>query len=226
LKKTLNNIFKLLILTLLLSFAFSPVALAKEAAKVDPNKWDASYFPAIEGEVQGQALQGVESVQVNNQAVLLDKDLTFKTEVKLEKGQKYLVIKTQYKGIVFVKKYLIVRHPGITKPFKIKLAQNDFHSLVKKVIPSKIKMTQLEKSVPKIPVKPKIMEKWVGFELVAELEPGQLLIVEKQGDRYFGYIYSVKEMVWVSIQEISYLEFKELLDKGLIPSSFARKTSS
>lgn len=223
LKKIINNTFKFIILVLILSFVITPLALAEDN-KTTTKKWDASYFPAIEGEVQGEALQGVEQVEVNGQKVALDKNLNFKAYVKLKKDQRYLIIKTQYKGVVFVKKYLIVRHPGVKKPFKVKLAKRDYQNLVKKVIPSKKKMQHLEKSTKKLKSQPKMKENWAGFELVAELEPGRLLVIEKQGYKYFGYIYSVKDMVWVSIQEISYQEFKDLLDKGLIPSSFARKS--
>jgi hypothetical protein len=69
-------------------------------------------------------------------------------------------------------------------------------------------------------VKPPAKEDWLGYEFVAGLEPGKLLIVNKTDGKYFGSIIVLSNNVWIPLQEISYKEFKALLEKGTIPPSF------
>lgn len=210
----------LIILTILVSLLYLP-ALANDRPKYGPE-----YFGPIEGEVSGQVLPGAEKVLVEGKSIPISKNNTFKTKVTLKEGQKYLTIETKYSGLRFLRKYLVIRRPGLKKPFKVHLAKSDFKSLV-----SKKRVLGLTKTAAKLAKEKKVQlvvqkkEKWAGFELVAEIEPGQLLVVEKSGYKYFGYMYVVKDIVWVPIQEISYWQFRALLEKGIVPEAFMRQLS-
>src|SRR3989339_766709 len=69
-------------------------------------------------------------------------------------------------------------------------------------------------------IKPSIREKWLGYEYVIELELGRLLTIRKVGYKYFGTVYDKINYLWLPMQEITYLEFKDLLEQGIIPQAF------
>ncbi len=134
--KKLNACVKGFILISLLSiFLFSPsfsFAEEFEPIKVKGKKYDITYFYKIEGDVFGQAAPGVELVLVNGKPIPIGKNLVFKTKVTLDKGQKYLIIETRYKGLRFIKKYLVIRHPRAQKTFKVSIPQEEFFKIVER----------------------------------------------------------------------------------------------
>ena len=93
-------------------------------------RYDSSYFFAIAGEVVGQAAPGVESVTVNGMPVSLDNNLNFSAKVYLPAGQKYLTISTKYKGLRFIKQYLVIRHPAAPKTFTIRVPKQEYKKIV------------------------------------------------------------------------------------------------
>ena len=317
---------------------FSQAAVVTDLEKIEETKYGPEYFYAIQGEVYGQAAPGVEAVYINGKKIPVEPDLTFRTGVSLKKGEKYLTIETRYRGLRFIKKYLVVRHPAVKKPFKIEIPRQEFQKIIatKKAPPPKrvvkkvsarprippdftaeefknkrairalsdaidaddygipltappdsvkrlnqllrtpnfydlwvkkhkgIKLTdeiqELIKTtgayrnkrfsdltpeqqynilllnrllleltypdlVPKLsqkapPLSPE-KEKWLGFEFVAELAPGRLLVIRSVDGKYFALIFETKTNTWIPLQEISYEEFKDLLEKGEIPPSIA-----
>ncbi|MFA6548491.1 MAG: hypothetical protein WCT39_00975 [Candidatus Margulisiibacteriota bacterium] len=104
-------------------------------------RFGSSYFFAISGEVIGQAAPGVESVMVNGIPVPFDKNLNFSAKVSLPAGQKYLTISTKYKGLRFIKQYLVIRHPAAPKTFTIRVPKQEFKKIVepppKKITPTR-----------------------------------------------------------------------------------------
>ncbi len=63
-------------------------------------------------------------------------------------------------------------------------------------------------------------EKWLGFEFAAELEAGKIFVVRRINGKFFGTVLDTKTHIWFPLQEITYQEFRDLLEKGIIPSSF------
>lgn len=147
-QKIANAWIKGLILISLLSIFFftASFSIAKdfEPVKISGKKYDITYFYKIEGDVYGQAAPGVELVLVNGSPVPISKNLIFKTKVTLNEGQKYLTIETRYKGLRFIKKYLVIRHPRAQKTFKVNIPQEEFFKIVERET-SKEKKTKLAK---------------------------------------------------------------------------------
>jgi len=63
-------------------------------------------------------------------------------------------------------------------------------------------------------------EKWLGFEFAAELEPGKIIVVRRVDGKFFGTVLDTKTHFWLPLHEITYREFRDLLEEGIIPSSF------
>ena len=330
----------LLLLSLLTFFLFSALSFAAEISELEKYKgkeYGPEYFFAIQGEVSGQAAPGVQAVYVNDKPVQIDKDLNFNTKVNLKDGQKYLTIETRYKGLRFIKKYLVIRHPTAPKTFKIHVPKKEFQEIIAKAKPvPKKRMKIIKKPEPKPKTSfgfkarefqgpytikalaqaieadayeiktaepagslkwlneilrtpnfydiwktkkknvfmteemlrliretsgyrhkpfakltrlqqlkiirlnrllieatyplltPKSLaegvvaedENWLGFELVAELEPEKLLVVRRINGKYFALIYHAKSKAWVPLHEISLKEFKDLLERNQLPPSF------
>lgn len=222
-----------------------------ELEKYSGKDYGPEYFYAIDGEIYGQAAPGVEAVYVNGKPVQVDVDLSFKTKVSLKKGEKYLTIETRYLGLSFVKKYLVIRHPKVEKSFTIHVPKQEFQKIIEtkpvaiKTKPPEQKTPPKEKERPKLklapspkpvpkpvskhvskPVpkpKPSAKEAWLGFESVRELEPGRFLSIRRVDGKYFGAIYVPEKNVWIPLDQISYLEFKALLEEGKLPPSFEPK---
>jgi hypothetical protein len=341
--KIVQNIFSrskgLILLSLLTFFFLNGPSLAQEISefeKYQERDYGPEYFAAIQGEVYGQAAPGVQAVYVNSQRVSIDKNLNFRTKVFLKKGQKYLEIETRYRGLRFIKKYLVIRHPKAKKTFQIHVPKKEFQKIISKARPAVAK-----KPPPTPPPKPKasfgfkeqefkdrynykllanaikvdnygiqtksspgtlkyineilrrpdfyekwkaknkkiIMteeilrliketegyrdqpfdkltklqqqkiirlnrllieatypflapkshpegvrlvedEKWLGFEFVAELEPGKLLAIRRVNGKYFGLILDTRTNIWLHLHEITHEEMKDFLEKGKLPSSF------
>ncbi len=140
----------LILLSLIFLFSFNMLSFAVEVSELEKYKgkeYGPEYFGAIRGEVYGQAAPGVQAVYVNEKRVQIDKNLYFETKVYLKKGQKYLTIDTRYKGLRFIKKYLVIRHPKAPKTFKIHVPKKEFQKII----------TKAERRVPrkKIVKKPK-----------------------------------------------------------------------
>ncbi|MDD5383024.1 MAG: hypothetical protein PHH60_05165 [Candidatus Margulisbacteria bacterium] len=55
------------------------------------------------------------------------------------------------------------------------------------------------------------------YDLILELEPGMILLVKREKDKYFGYVYLTGSQQWFALQEISYQKFKDLLESGKLP---------
>jgi hypothetical protein len=278
----------LVLLGLALLFFFSAISQAAENDEpitYQGKTYDISYFFAISGEVYGQAAPGVEAVLVNNKPIKVEADRTFKAQVFLKEGQKYLNIETQYKGLRFIKRYLVIRHPEVQKTFTINVPEKEFKEIVEKaesikMPPPTIKKPPEEKApevtkektpevvvteekTPEVVVKeeaPKIPEEapkswwqrildWIAekqipavtkeaeivklkapelatvageppYILIIELEPGKILLIKQENEKYYGYINYFSGRTWYPIQEITYQEFKDLLEKGKIPPSF------
>lgn len=330
----------MILLSLVFLFPFCHMVFAateiSEFEKYMGKEYGPEYFFAIQGEVFGQAAPGVQAVYVNGKPVRIDKNLNFWTRVTLKEGQKYLEIETRYKGLHFIKRYLVIRHPKAPKVFKIHVPKQEFQKIIKtKPVPRK-KIIKKPEPKPKpsfgfkdrefkdrytvnalsqaikaddygIPLKspdntlqqlnellrtpnfydswkekkknvfiteemqrlihetsgyrdkpfeeltrlqqlkiirlnrllieatypllsPKSLPegveapadaKWLGFEFVAELEPGKFFVVRRINGKYFGVILDAKSNRWFSLQEITRQEFKDLLEKGKFPSSFA-----
>lgn len=226
-KASKNILFRstgLLLLSLLAFFLFSTPSFAAEISELEKYKgkeYGPEYFFAIQGEVYGQAAPGVQAVYVNNKRVQIGKDLIFRTKVNLKKGQKHLTIETRYKGLRFIKKYLVIRHPAAPKTFKIHVPKKEFQKIISKAKPAPKKKRKIVKK-PKPKPKPKEAEdeNWLGFELVAELEPEKMLVVRRINGKYFALIYHAKSKAWVPLHEISLKEFKDILEKNRLPPSF------
>lgn len=118
----------LLSLLPLIFFCAAPSALA---VIYQGREYGPEYFFAIEGEVYGQTAPGVQAVFVNNKQVKIDKNLNFSASVRLKKGQEYLTIDTRYRGLRFVKKYLVIRHPKAPKTFKIHVPKQEFQKIIR-----------------------------------------------------------------------------------------------
>ena len=130
-----NNLIRssAFLLGLLALFFFARISFAAEISEYEKyagKEYGPEYFFAIQGEVYGQAAPGVQAVFVNNQRVRIDKNLNFKTTVFLKKGQKYLTIDTRYRGLRFIKKYLVIRHPKAPKTFEIHVPKREFQKII------------------------------------------------------------------------------------------------
>ena len=66
-------------------------------------------------------------------------------------------------------------------------------------------------------------ENWLGFEFVAELAPGKLMIVRKVNEKYYAAIYDQKTHFWIPLNEISAKELADLLDEGTEPLFIQQK---
>ncbi|MFH1683529.1 MAG: hypothetical protein ABIA67_01465 [Candidatus Margulisiibacteriota bacterium] len=138
-------------------------------------RYDGSYFFKISGTVQGQAAPGVQEVQINGKIVPVNQNYVFKSTVTLAQGQKHLIIETKYKGLRFIKKYLIIRHPKAQKTFAHKVSENEFKELAKKEEP--IKKAAPAKATPAIKkAKPSIRK---PVKKPAKKGPAPKVIVEK-----------------------------------------------
>ena|GEM_PF-6520266 len=124
---------KLLVFTIGFTLLALPALAAEsDVTKVNEKEYGPEYFYAIEGEVYGQAAPGIESVLVNGQEISFDKNLIFRSKVSLKEGEKYLTVETRYKGLRFIKKYLVIRHPKAQKTFKVHLPQKEFTDIIAK----------------------------------------------------------------------------------------------
>ncbi|MFC1540693.1 hypothetical protein ACFL4J_01495, partial [Candidatus Margulisiibacteriota bacterium] len=122
---------------------------ASELGKYSEKEYGPEFFSAIKGEVYGQAAPGVQAVLVNKQRVKTDKNLNFKTTVSLAQGQKYLEIETRYRGLRFIKRYLVIRHPKAKKTFKIHVPKKEFQKIIAKAKAAPIKKPAAKKAPPK-----------------------------------------------------------------------------
>ena len=52
------------------------------------------------------------------------------------------------------------------------------------------------------------------YDLIIEIEPGKILLIKEDNGQYLGYIYYEESKLWYPIQDISYKDFKTLLEKG------------
>ncbi|MFA5840294.1 MAG: hypothetical protein WC890_06550 [Candidatus Margulisiibacteriota bacterium] len=186
------------------------------------------YFSAIEGEVSGQAAPGVQSVLVNGKAVKIKSNYSFSANVSLAEGQKYLIIETHYKNIGFIKKFLVVRQPGMAKSFKIVVPKSDFKKLA---APKKYKATikRIKKILrkKKLPItRKKIIkkQKYDGsdFQFVIELEKNTFFAVRKVKNKYFALIYLKDTYNWIPLYQISRREFRDLLRENKLPADWAK----
>lgn len=179
--KKLNAYAKGFILISLLSiFLFSPsfsFAEEFEPIKVKGKKYDITYFYKIEGDVFGQAAPGVELVLVNGKPIPIDKNLVFKTKVTLDKGQKYLIIETHYKGLRFIKKYLVIRHPRAQKTFKVSIPQEEFIKIVERETAAEEKRIAARKAVKKKPL-PKKTTKPTTLKAILEKGSPEVITVK------------------------------------------------
>lgn len=230
LSKTAKTIFFACKSWLILSTAIALVFISSAIAANSTDKYGEEYFHAIEGEVSGQTAPGVEAVYINGKHVTVNDDLSYSALVALEEGQKYLTIETRYQDMSYTKKYLVARHPDSTKGFKILIPKKDLKKMdkAKSKKPSKPKKKRQVRK--KRIVKPKKIwkplppkEKWLGFEFAAEIEPGKFLIVREIDGKFFAAMSLSKSNAWIPLDKISHAEFKELLEKGTIPSSLAPK---
>jgi hypothetical protein len=140
---------KLLVISLFL-FSFCLPALSQ--VTYEGREFGPEYFFAIQGEVYGQAAPGVQAVLVNGRQIPLDQNLNYKTNVFLEKGQKYLTIQTRYKGLYFTKKYLVIRHPKVKKAFKLHVPRSEYQKMVSRppLIPTEKKSEEVLKPEYKV----------------------------------------------------------------------------
>ncbi len=196
---------KIIISALILFGLGSPVA----AAELNESDYGPEYFYAISGIVSGQAAPGVQSVYVNGKKLVLDARLNFSTVVSLAKGEKYLSVTSLYLNLRFTRKYLVIRHPKIKKPFVVHVPKQEFQKMIEK------KTSVRPRSRPIAPkkkvVRPFTKEKWLGFELVQELTPGKMFVIRKLDNKYFAALYVVKDRTWFPMNKLSLKDFKELL---------------
>jgi hypothetical protein len=215
-------ILRLFLLLLFLILFLSPVFAIEvgELEKYSEDKYGPEYFFAIKGEIYGQTVPGIQAVYVNGNPVRISKDLSFRTNVYLAKGQKYLVVESRYQGLRFIKKYLVIRHPKAKKTFKIHVPKKEFQDIISKVKPQAKKKPVRKPAAKKPAPKPRkivipIAENWLGYAFVAELEPGKLLVVRQVGQKYFGLVLDRKTNVWISLAEFTYEELKTFLEENL-----------
>ena len=53
-----------------------------------------------------------------------------------------------------------------------------------------------------------------AFDYIFELEPGKILLIKMEAGKYKGYIYSADDRSISALQELTYQELKDLLEKG------------
>ncbi|MBN2058489.1 MAG: hypothetical protein JW782_06820 [Candidatus Saganbacteria bacterium] len=63
-------------------------------------------------------------------------------------------------------------------------------------------------------------ENWLGFDFVAEIEPGLLLVVRHVDGKYFAAIYDLPKTLWLPLHDLSSDELADLLEKGKVPVLF------
>ena len=222
------------IITLLILLLFAATVFAMEITELEKYKgknYGSEYFYAVEGEISGKAAPGVEAVLVNGQPVEVDVDLSFETPISLKKGQKYLTIETRYKGLNFIKQYLVIRHPSGKEPLKIHVPRQEFENILKNKKETTIQPEKTKKEVKKPAKKKQVLKKskpaptpipdpiptpspqedWLGFDLMKEIEPGKIFMVQIDDGKYSASLYIPKTETWVSLDKISYQELKELL---------------
>ncbi|MFH1347242.1 MAG: hypothetical protein ABIH22_00980 [Candidatus Margulisiibacteriota bacterium] len=182
-KNTLAHIKGFVLVSLIILFALnlpSPAAQENDFVVYKGKRYDSSYFFKISGTVQGQAAPGVQEVQINGIIVPVDQNYIFNSNVTLAKGQKYLIIETKYKGLRFIKKYLVIRHPKAQKTFALKVSEKEFKELAKKEPPKKEEQkkkaapTKIEPVIKK--AKPSIRK---PVKKPAKKGPAPKVIVEK-----------------------------------------------
>lgn len=199
-----------------------------ELGNVSEKDYGPEYYYAVSGTVSGQAAPGVQSIYINSKKMALDAGLNFYTNVSLAQGQKYLTITTAYRNLKFTRKYLVIRHPKIKKPFVIHVPKQEFQKIIEKKQPSRVKRRVVYRPKPK-PTKPKIYrpftnDKWLGFESVQELAPGKLFVVRNIDDKYFAAVYVRSIKTWYPLNRLTLQQFKELLEKD--PPYFSGEAES
>lgn len=125
------------------------------------SKSDTKKFPAVSGEIYGQAAPGVKSITVNSKPVSFDANQNFRALVSLKAGEKYISLNINYEGLRITKKYLIVRRPA-TKKFKVYVPKEKTKEPAEFPLPTEeeekekeVVITKEYAPVPKRVVKPK-----------------------------------------------------------------------
>lgn len=129
--------------------------------------YGSEHFFAITGEVYGEAAPGVEAVYVNGQKIPVNENFYFSARVSLPQGQKYLSIETEYQGLRYIKKYLVIRNPEAQKSFKIQIPKKEFKKILAQIPKSqpkaKPKTKPKKKTIAKqAPPKQKQMSDWIA----------------------------------------------------------------
>lgn len=188
----------------------------------------AEKFPPISGEIYGQTVAGVKSINVNGKPVAIDNNLNFRTIVNLKAGEKYLTLNINYGSFRIVKKYLILRKPQV-KTFKVYVPKEKIQKPAR-LTPAPKKMSRsakkkrllhlkLQKRLNKAftrsaPAKLKVKHtkpKGGNYEYVWEFSPGKLLLVKSIKGVYTADIFIPATQEWYSLKGVSRQELKELL---------------
>ncbi|MFH1390563.1 MAG: hypothetical protein ABIH56_07595 [Candidatus Margulisiibacteriota bacterium] len=111
-------------------FLLALALLTGGAALAAPSAEDIKSFPAINGDVSGVAIPGVNSISINDKQVKVNPDNTFSTRVSLAAGEKYLILKINYTGLRVIKKYLVLRSEK-SKQFKVFVPKQEIETPIK-----------------------------------------------------------------------------------------------
>lgn len=199
---------------------------------------DMEKFPAVSGEIFGQAIRGVKSITINKKPVQLDANQNFRAAVDLKAGEKYLTLQINYEGLRIIKKYLILRKKE-AKTFKVFVPKDKFAETVQeskqtlsssvKAYPKKTSRVPARKPQPvaqrKPPTKkpatsqtrpPKQAEKTLEYHYVWEFSSGKLLVVKEKQGSYEADIYLTNEKKWLDLKGVSDQDLQELIGKSLI----------
>jgi hypothetical protein len=202
--KYLINIAKrFLNLTLVICHLTLLVSLASAAEK----------FPAVSGEIYGQAAPGIVAIFVNNQPVDFDEDGNFSATIHLKAGQKYLSLRLDYETLRVIKKYLILRKAK-DKTFKVFVAKETPEKPIKPKSLKKKKIKSAKKPVKaKITKKPAAPQKVWEYLYVWEFSEGKLLLVKEKKGKYAAEVVVPVSKQWLDLKGLTKEELKEIINK-------------
>ncbi|MFH1387294.1 MAG: hypothetical protein ABIH50_06495 [bacterium] len=176
-------------------------------------------YPAVSGEIYGQAAPGIVAIYANDQPVDFDAQGNFGTDISLKDGEKYLTLRLEYEGLKVIKKYLILRKAK-DKTFTVFVSKEK----AEEPLEPKPKPVQKKKSKVKYakkPVKPKTVKKPASspnvkvceYLYVWEFSAGKLLLVKEKQGSYSAEIVIPVSKQWLDLKGLTKDELKELINK-------------
>lgn len=175
----------------------------------------AEKFPAVSGEIYGQAAPGIMAIFANDQPVEFDGDGNFSAAVSLKAGEKYLTLRLDYEGLRIIKKYLILRKAE-DKAFKVFVAKEMPEKPLKAKKPAAKKKYRKSKHAKK-PVQKKPASsanvKVCEYLYVWEFSSGKLLLVKEKQGKYSAEILIPVSKQWLDLKGLTKEGLKELINK-------------